>query len=110
VYVPLTNGNIFVIATNLLITGASAALFLHVARDHMKPADSFYDIPPVQLLLIPFWILADEIWFFHAHRFAHRKEVRFPEPMREATPAPSAKTLSFRSRSPLRFLRSHTGL
>ncbi|GMI27068.1 hypothetical protein TeGR_g10059 [Tetraparma gracilis] len=75
VYVPLTNGNIFVIATNLLITGASAALFLHVARDHMKPADSFYDIPPVQLLLIPFWILADEIWFFHAHRFAHRKEV-----------------------------------
>lgn len=75
VYVPLTWGNMLVIATNLLITGASAALFLHIARDYMKPCGSFYDIPPVQLLLIPFWILADEIWFFHAHRFCHRKEV-----------------------------------
>ena len=72
VRVPLTLRDRVVIAVNLVgVTGLSAALMVHLVKDHLGAVASLAATPVAQLLYVPAWILADEVLFFNIHRFVH---------------------------------------
>lgn len=61
-----------IITINIALTGISAYVFLLAAGPGVAPVESYFDIPPIQLLYVPGWVLVEESLFFLVHRFAHK--------------------------------------
>ena len=72
VAVPLKLSDKAIIATNLGITGASALLFYHVAFDKIYSVEKLTDVPLIEVLYLPLWIVVEETIFFYLHRYLHQ--------------------------------------
>ena len=70
--VELTFTDQLIIAVNIAMTGVSAYVFIYFAGDGLTTVESYFDIPPIQILFVPGWVLVEETLFFLVHRFAHK--------------------------------------
>lgn len=73
--VPLSTTERAVVATNMLLSLASALAVPWLARGGIYEVEALPEVPAVELLLVALWAGCDEVFFFAGHWLLHRKLV-----------------------------------